>query len=460
MDDQPKKGSPHVLRNIGISLLIILLIIAGLFVFLYYTVTTGTVTIDDPTALVAQTPTAASQRFVFDATKETAQISLDKSDLWWILLPEMEENFLENVNQNLENYHLSVTGYGFDITKDGIRIDVEAMYKSIRLPVHILTSLDFDASGLSLSLTKAKLGPFRIPITNLLSSVDIRLDVDWPVITDITAVTYRQDTVLLTGTLTQDMLSCVQMACQNDAIGWFSTSHQDVFRAARVSDGFRELLPGLEQDPGSIEALYHDIFTLALVSEFEDYLETSRYLPYRFFPGIDFASLEEDGDSIRSQWVFYNVLVDKLVTQISHDFNSRRFSLKNGQFYLKKSPFDVLNYFTDDTSLKIQNLFKLIDHDKFHLVLVGSINGYAADSPALNKICAKNQELTQKLDRKAAYPVGCIFQGINGEYFLRYESMQISGRDNTTSKVLKTVSLSEPEYASLVQEGKIGVWIS
>ena len=460
MADQPQKASSHILRNIGISLLVILLIAVGGFGFLYYTVTKGNATIDDPPALAAQTPMPASQRFLFDAAKETAQISLDKSDLWWILLPEMEDSFLEDVNQNLESYHLSVTGYGFDITEEGIRIDVEAMYKSIRLPVHILTSLDFDASGFSLTLTKAKLGPFQLPVANLLNSVDIRLDIDWPVITDITDVTYRQDTVLLTGTLTQDMLSCVQMACQNDAIGWFSTSHQDEFRVARASDGYRELLPGLEQDPGSIEILYHDLFTLALVSEFENYMEASRDLPYRFFPGIDFASLEKDGDSIRSQWVFYNVLVDKLVTQISHDFNSRRFSLKSGKFYLKKSPFDVLNYFTDDTSVKIQNLFKLIDQDKFHLVLVGSINGYAKESPALNKICAKNQELTQKLDRKAAYPVGCVFQGINGEYFLRYESAQILGTGNQVSKFLKTVRLSEEDYASLIQEDKIGVWIS
>lgn len=456
MSTQSKKAPHPVLRGLGILLLVILLIIG----ILYYTITTDSVTIDDPASLAAQTPMPASQRFVFDATNETAQIILDKSDLWWLLLPEMEANFLENANQKLESYGLTITGYGFNITKKGICVDLDAMYQSVRLPVHILTSLDFDASGFSLGLTSAKLGPIPLPAADLLSSVDGRIDVDWPVITDVTAVAYQPDTVILTGTLTQDMLSCVQKACQNDAIGWLSTSHQEIFRTARAADGFRQLLPGLEQDPGSIEALYHDLFTLSLVTDYEDYMKASRNLPHRFFPSIDYASLEKEADSVRSQWVYYNVLVDKLVTQVSHDFNNRRFSLKNGEFYYKKSVFDVCNYFTDDTSIKIEQMFHMLDQDKFHLVLVGSINGYAVDSPVLNKICSKKQALTQELNRKAAYPVGCVFQGLNGEYFLRYESMKISGTGNQMSKWLKTVTLTEAEYNALIQEGKIGVWIS
>lgn len=461
MSNQSNKAAHPVLRTIGILLLIILLIIGGSFGYLYYTITTDTVTIDDPAALAAQTPMPASRRFVFDAAKETAQISLDKSDLWWLMLPEMGENFWKDVNRELEKYQLSVTGYGFNITEEGICVDVEAMYQSLRLPVHILTSLDFDASGFSMTMTEAKLGPFRLPAESLLRSADdLRMDVDWPVITHITDVAYRQDTVLLTGTLTQDMLSCVQKVCQNDAIGWFSTSHQAVFRAARDADGYRDFLPGLAQDPGSIEALYHDLFTLSSVQEYEDFMNTTKNLSHRFFPGIDFDGLEKENDSIRAQWVFCDVMIDKLVTQVSIDFNNRRFSLKNGAFHLGKSVFDPLNYFTDDTTLKMQQLFNVIDQNKFHLVLVGSINGYSKESPVLNKICAKKQALTQELNRNEAYPVGCVFQGLNGEYFLRYESMNILGTGNQISKSLKTVTLSEAEYTSLVQEGQIGVWIS
>ena len=440
----------------GILVLMILLIIGvG-----YYSITTDTVTVDDPAALAAQAPMPASRRFAFDAAKETAQISLEKSDLWWLLLPEMEENFLDDVNRELENYHLRVTGYGLDITEKGVCIDLEAMYRSVRLPVHILTSLDFDASGFSLTLAKAKLGLFRLPVGKLLSAVDVRIDVDWPVVTDITDVAYRQDTLLLTGTLTQDLLSFVQDACRNDVIGWFSTSHQAVFRAAREEDGFRELLPGLEEDPGSIEALYHDLFTLAEGYEYEDFMEETRELSHRFFPGIDYAGLEEERHSVRAEWTFYNDLVDKLVTQVSSDFNNRRFRLKNGEFYLRNSEFDVLNYFTGDAALDMQQLFHIIDQDQFHLILVGSINGYAVKSPVLNWVCDKEQQLTRELNRNEAYPAGCVFRGLNGEYFLRYESMQILEGGSQTAKLLKTVTLSEAEYASLIQEGKIGVWIS
>lgn len=459
MSDQPKKASHPVLRGIGIFLLVILLILGGAFGFLYYTITNGTVTIDDPAAVASQAPMPASQRFVFDAAGETAQIRLDKSDMWWLLLPEMGEHFLEDMNRELEAYHLRVTGYGFHITEDGICVDAEAMFKSIRLPVHVMTSLEFDASGFSLTPTTAKLGPIRLPVAGLLRSADTRMDVDWPVITDITDVAYAQDAVLLTGTLTQDLLSCVQKACKDNAIGWFSTSHQDVFRIARTEDGFRELLPGLEQDPGSVETLYHDLFTLAQVTEYEDYMEAARDLPLRFFPGIDYDGLEDECDSVRSQWVFANVMVDKLVAQVSIDFNDRRFSLKNGEFYLGKSVFDPLDYFGGDTALKMEQLFHIVDLDKFHLVLVGTIDGYSQETPVLNKVCAKKQQLTRELDRKEAYPVGCAFQGHNGEYFLRYESMELLEGGGKVSKFFKTVILTEEEYNSLVQEGKIGVWV-
>ena len=460
MSDQQMKTPHPLLRDFCIFLLVILLIIGGTVGFLYFTITKGSVTIDNPAAVAAQAPMAASQRFVFDAAEETAQIRLDKSDLWWLLLPEMEDTFLDDVNRELENYQLSVTGYGFHITEDGICVDAEAMFKSVRLPVHILTSLEFDASGFSLTPTTAKLGPIRLPVSGLLRSADTRMDVDWPVITDITGVAYQQDAVLLTGTVTQDLLSCVQKACQDNAIGWFSTSHQDVFRIARTENGFRELLPRLEQDPGSVETLYRDLFTLAQITEYEDYIEKARDLPLRFFPGIDYDGLEEECDSVRTQWVFANVMVDKLVAQVSIDFNDRRFSLKNGEFYLGKSVFDPLDYFGGDTALKMEQLFHIIDRDKFHLVLVGSIDGYAKESPVLNKVLAKKQALTQELDRKEAYPVGCIFQGHNGEYFLRYESMELLEGGGQVSSFFKTVILSEEEYNSLVQEGKIGVWIA
>lgn len=455
MSNQSKKAAHPVLRSIGIIVLILLLLISGGILL----IVTDRVSIDDPAALAAQAPMPAAQRFAFDAAKETVQISLDKSDLWWLLLPEMEDSILEDVNRKLENYDLSVTGYGFDITEDGVYIDLEAMYRFIRLPVHILTSLDFDASGFSMTLSKVELGPFRLPVEMLLSSVDVRLDVDWPVASDITNVDYRKETVLLTGTLTQELFSCVQEACKNDAIGWFSTSHQEVFRAARMADGFRELIPGLEQDPGSIEALYRDMFTMALVYEYEDYMEQTRNLSHRFFPGIDFDAWETESNAVRSQWVFCDVMMDKMVEQVSNDFNNRRFRLKDGAFYLRNSEFDALHYFDSDTAMKIEQLFHVIDQDKFLLVLVDSADGYAAKSPVLNGICAWNQELTQELNRNKAYPVACVFQGKNGAYCLRYESVEISENGSQGTKAFKTVILTEAEYDSLIQEGKIGVWV-
>ena len=110
MSNQRKKTSRSVLLSIGVFLLTTLLIIGGSICFLYFAVTTNPLTIDDPAALAEQTPMPASRRFVFDAAKETAQIRLDKSDLWWLLLPEMEENFLDDVNRELENYQIRVTG--------------------------------------------------------------------------------------------------------------------------------------------------------------------------------------------------------------------------------------------------------------------------------------------------------------------------------------------------------------
>lgn len=239
-----------------------------------------------------------------------------------------------------------------------------------------------------------------------------------------------------------------------------STSHQVIFRAAKAADGFRELLPALEQEPGFIEDLYHDVFTLAQDYEYEDFMESSRNLSYRFFPGINYTALKAENDSVQTEWKNYDAIVDKLVTRVSADFNNRRIKLKNGEFNLRNAAFDPLNYFTDDTAAQMQDLFNVIDPDKFHLVLVGAINGYDVNSPALNRVCSTEQQLTKELNRNEAYPVGCIFQGKNGEYFLRYESMKLEGTGNKISKWLKTVTLSGADYQSLIQEGKIGVWLS
>lgn len=104
MSNGSKKASHSMLRGIGIFLLVLLLTAGGFLGLLYYTLTTDTVTVDDPAALAAQAPMPTSRRFAFDSAKETAQLCLDKSDLWWLLLPELEENLLENVNRELENF--------------------------------------------------------------------------------------------------------------------------------------------------------------------------------------------------------------------------------------------------------------------------------------------------------------------------------------------------------------------
>ena len=446
MEEQKKKRSPA-----GIILLILLALLIGAGVYLYYTVCKAPVALDDHKALAAAEPMTAGERFTFSADG-TAQVKLDKRDFWSLVYRYAGEDFLDVVNGELSSYGLTVTGCGIDLQEEGLGLNLELLYKEKRLVAKVPCDLSFSGRRISLSPAGVKVGIVSLPVKGLLSNLKIEYDLTLPVISQVTSLSFQKDALILTGPV-EDIRS---LAPEEDALSRtaiFSEALQYLAKAFVDEEEFDALLAGLEKDPGWAEDLYRDLFLLAGPEGTQSYLDSRYGLTERFFPGIDFDAVAENQTTLTAELDRNSTVLHQFFTEIVNLYNEKRFRLSDGEFLLNKAPFVPSQH----GSGKYDELFAILDPEDCFLILVDAEDGFIRKTSSFYRMCDENQQFTREIDVNKTYILGLVFRGVAGDPFLLYET-EIQ-QNNTYSRSFRLVSLTEEDVSNLRQEGKFGVWV-
>lgn len=447
MEEQKKKRSPA-----GIILLIILLLLAGGAGYLYYSVAKAPLELDDPKAMASAAPMSPEERFTFSAADRTADIKVDARDFWNLILDHAGEDFLDLVNAEISSYGLTVSGCAIHMDEEGLGLDLELLYKEKRLVAKVPCNLEFSGNRLSLNPADVKLGAISLPVKGLLSNLELEYELSLPVISEVTQVSFREDALVLTGPM-EDVTKLLPSEAILNQTAIFSEELQSLAVSLRSREENKTILSHLEQNPGGVEDLYRDLFILAGAETADAYLDSRMGLTERFLPGIGYAGLAEDQAALSQLLTSQTNLLEQFFAEVSNDFNEKEFQLSQGQFIRKKQPFHPSQYGKG----KYDPLFAQLDPDGFFLVLVNVEDGFIRNTPSFYKMCDDKQQFTREVDFNRTYIPGCVFRGVMGDAYLMYNG-EIH-QNNTYTRVVKIVPLTEADVAELQVPGVFGVWV-
>ena len=433
-----------------IVFLVILLILAGGVGYVAYSVVKGPLELDDPQALLSAAPMEASDRIRI-SSDGTARIKLDKADLWHLIFVHAGEDFLDSVNEQLAPNDLAVTGCGIHPEETGLRLDLELRYRETRLAARIPCALELKEGKFSLHPTGVKLGAISLPLEKLLSRVKLEYALQLPVIRNVTGIEYTRDAVLITGTAREDICDLVP---QDEKLRRIAALDETYPLADALLDpeGLGKVFAHLEQDPGSTEAFYRQLFVLAGSDALEAYREARAGMTERFFPGIGFSAVEEEYAVLTQSQTALNRSLELFLTKLVNDYNEKNFRLNKGQFYKWGRPFQALQYAVGEHN----DIFELLDPESVFLVLVDAQDGFIRKTSSFYRMVDENQEFTREVDFNKTYILGLVFRGVTGDAFLMYETETQQG--NTYSRAISTRPLTEEAVSALQEEGKFGVW--
>lgn len=436
----------------GIVALVILLILAGAVGYLYYTIAKAPFQPDDPKKLAASAPMDVQDRFRFSAADGTAQVRLDKADLWTLILSNAGDDFLGKINRELSSYNVKVSGCAINLDEAGLRLDLELQYKDFRLLAQLPCEISLSNQRLTLTPTGVKLGVLPLPVGGLLSNVELEYNVMLPVLDEITRMGYEQDALVVTGTMETDVRTLLPQGETLKHALVFSERYQPLADALWEDDGFAAILAHLEKNPASAEDLYRDLFMLAEADLTEEYLEKCHGLTQRFFPGIDFAQVKEEHKLLDKELTHYYITLEQYFTFAVNEYNAKRLSLSDGVFIYAKKPFNAAEF----EYRKFETIFEVLDPEAFQLVLVDAEDGFIRKTSSFFRMADESMAFTKEVDFNKTYILGCVIRSVDAEPYLLYE-MEITTNNLYVRKV-KLQSLTEAEVTALQEEGKFGVW--
>ena len=450
MENREKK--PKGCLTAFIVLLVILLIIGGAAGFLYYRTVKAPLELDDPKAMAAEKPLSVEERFLVSAENREVQIRVVAEDFWYLILKYAGEDFLDMINAEVSPYGLTVSGCAIRMDEEGLRLDLELLYKETRLVAQVPCALEISGRHFSLKPAGVKVGVIPLPVEGLLSSFKLEYDLDLPVISEVTRTQFVQDAILLTGHVEQDIRSLTpgEEVLRQTAV--FSEEREALAIALENQEVFQALLSHLEQEPGSLEELYYNLFLLADPQITQSYLDSRLGLTQRVFPGIDFSGLEARRAAMMEELTSRNKLLEQFFTEVVNNYNEKKFQLSEGQFLRSGNAFHPSQYGNGN----YEELFRLLNPDDFYLVLVDMPDGHIRKTSSFYRMADENQEFTQEVDFNKTYILGCMFRSVTGKPFLLYESEIETG--NTYSRKIKIQPLTEEDVAALQVPGKFGVW--
>lgn len=446
-ENRPKRRS-----RVGIVFLVLLLILAGVAGYLYYSVCKAPLALDDPQKLAASEPMPAGERFRFSAADRTVQIKMDKADIWSLILAKAGDDFLDKINAELASYGLSVSGCAIGIDEEGIRLDLELYYKETRLVAKVPCTLETDGRKVSLIPNGIKLGAVSLPVEELLSSFNLEYELILPVITAVEQIDVEQDVIVLTGPMEQDIHTLVPVDEKLDWAAVFCATQQPLVEYLMARTDLTALLSHLEQNPADVEKLYHGLFVLADPRVAEEYMDSRHGMTQRFLPGANFPAATEEQLALIRQESILTAGLEQLLTELVNYYNDKAFRLSNGEFLLNRKPFRIAEY----GAVKFATLFETLDPESFFLILVDAENGYIRKTSSFYRMADQKQQFTREVDFNKTYILGCVFRSVDGDPFVMYEEEVEEG--NTYYRNIVVRSITEEDVSTLQEPGKFGVW--
>lgn len=472
-----KSGKRSLFKKILFVILCLILIIITATAALYIYSKTAKTTRDDVAAIVSSEGMPAAQRYSFDAASLKMEISIDKSDLWWLFKEIDEEDIIGEIADDLESSGFTLKSYGMDITGKGILISTELTYGNfLRLPLKLLANASADNGTLTISPSGVYLGKIRLPVEKLpldrlasgfgmdsgFSLDGYKFDIDLSdlgLLSMLTGIYFEDSRMVMEYNLDESLFSHSISAFGNN-LDWYADQCTDSIEVLReyceggaLGERFTRLVQGFSSNPDSFSGFIAETLAVASESASEEYLDKNAAWLARFMPEITGKSISEQHSSLYNLCAERSTLFDSLLDTLLTSYNSREFGIdKSGVTYNKK-PFDLQSYLGADWN----KYSGWLDATSFRLVLIGSRNAYDDKTPFLRKITGSRDYIDKVDTLDTKLPMGFIVKMKDGTPVLKYFSVTVAEREKIEI-TNRTVILDNAKYESMRNNTLVPVW--
>jgi hypothetical protein len=472
-----KTGKKSMLKKQLLVILVLILVIITATAALFIYSRTAKTTNDDIAAIISTKTMPAAERYSFDASSLKMEISIDKSDLWWLIKEADKEDIMGQIANDLESNGFTLQSYGLDITGEGVLISVELTYGDfLRLPLKLLTDTSLNNGTLTISPSSVYLGKIRLPLEkfplNRLASGfgmnpgfsfdDYKYDIamsDWDLMSMLTNIYFKDNHMIMVYNL-DDSLFSHSVSAFGDNLSWYADECTDCIEVLReyrkegaIGERFTRLVESFSSNPDNLSGFIAQTLAVSTKPVSKAYLDKNELWLVRFMPEINDKCVSDLNASLYNLCSERSSLFHSLLDTLQASYNSRKFGIDERGFTYNNKPFDLKSYLGDGWD----QYSGWLDASSFRPVLIGTINAYDVKTPLLQKITDSRGyiDYVDTLDEK--YPIGFIVKMKDGTPLLKYYSVSLV-EDGKTKIIDKTVVLDSAQYESMRNNPLVPVW--
>lgn len=429
--DEKKATSKPVLKVILIILAVIVLIIAGFFIYIKAVYANNPPTIDNIYEMSNEPPADSADRF---SVTEDGKLSVKvyKSDLWWLLAKSVE-NIEDKVGTELGKYGISYNGMGINLSSDeGVSADVSVSYKGIDVAVNVEADVSRDGDTIKLSPGRVTAAGIEIPgdMIKKIAGIDLgeivySIEPDPCFVEGIDEVTASDGYVVLTGKMS-DMLFVgieslnTRFMDRSILLVEETNTVMPVLRDSKLhpEEMWDGLLSDIKED-GSVFPEYAMELLSLLKDDYRDGLDLenrnygfiSRWLP-------DWEKSSENGKYLADKYFSETLKCDDTIELLTKAYEKGKLVLGDSGFTLSGDPFTFAGLFGDDPD----KYLGMINDENSVLVVIKKDGIKDRYVPKAKKAFAEPYIEAARLKEDDGYPIGILHYCENGRAFLLYRT--------------------------------------
>ena len=290
-----------LLKALGIILLIILLIIAGICVWLFTANNRMSFPFDDFAALADADPMPASERFAFSADDDTMTMLLDKRDVCWFIDKKYGSSLTDDLRDALQDEGADLNGTALIFEDGQASLGLQIGYRGLGLNLILPLEISFTDSEITASASEIKVLGKSFPLgrfDDLAGDAGFSMEFkyDHLMLDKIDKIEVSKDGLLLTGPMVVRFMGMAREGFEAEELEKMLDDERCSYAAnilykyeENPAEGKYYWMSLLEKDPTLYKEIYVQLMSMISPQTFGGYhiTEDNYGFIYRVLPDYD-----------------------------------------------------------------------------------------------------------------------------------------------------------------------------
>ena len=294
-----------LLKVLGILLLIVVLLFIAGCTWLFLANKKMDFESDDVFRLANAAPMPDSERYSFAADADSMTISVDKRDIYWYLVEQYGDDFMDGIKEEFEEEGLKFERFALDFTDGKANLRARIGYGSLSLNVLIPCELSYDDT--KITLTPSGLKAFGLDFSDQLdaSFSDYSFDVPYEhlMLDRVDSLQIGDGCLRFTGPMSVNYMGMAREGFTKEELEKMLEDSRCSYAANILykytedpAEGKHYWMSLLEKDPSLFKTIFEQLFSMISPQTFGGFhiTEKNAGMIYRLIPSYDPLSYQEN----------------------------------------------------------------------------------------------------------------------------------------------------------------------